>query len=89
VIIGFSELGPGRLEAVTVAELKDGVLVPVGRVQFGLADKRLWQRLDPLRAGPATPSSIVPVRPELVAEIKFFGRYRNRYIHDGVLLAIG
>jgi ATP-dependent DNA ligase len=66
VITGFSERGPGRLEARAVAELRDSVLVPAGRVKFGLAGKRLWQRLDPLHDGPSNRSGIVPVRPELV-----------------------
>jgi len=30
----------------------------------------------------------VPV-PELVAEVKFFGRYRTGWIRDGVLLSVG
>lgn len=39
-------------EAVAVAELQDGVLVPVGQVKFGLAGKELWQQLERLGAGP-------------------------------------
>ena len=84
VITGYIER-----EAVAVAEQRDGELVPVGLVKFGLAGKDLWSRLDPLRAGPATRSGIVPVRPELVAGVKFFGRYRSGAIRDGVLLSIG
>jgi hypothetical protein len=42
-----------------------------------------------LRVGPATRSGVVPVRPELVAAIKFFGRYRAGWIRDGVLLSVG
>ena len=76
-------------EAVTVAELYDGVLVPVGLVKFGLGGRGLWQRLEPLRAGPASRSGIVPVRPELVAGVRYFGRYRSGAIRDGVLLAFG
>jgi bifunctional non-homologous end joining protein LigD len=83
VITGFAPR-----EAVAVAELKDGVLVPAGLVKFGLAGKDLWRRLERLRDGPASRSGIVPVRPELVAEVKFFGRYRTGLIRDGVLLAV-
>lgn len=76
-------------EAVAVAELKDGVLVPVGLVKFGLAGKGLWPRLERRRAGPASRAGIIPVRPELVAGVKFFGRYRTGWIRDGVLLSVG
>ena len=62
VITGYIER-----EAVAVAERRDGELVPAGTVKFGLAGKDLWQRLGPLRAGPATRTGVVPVRPELVA----------------------
>jgi DNA ligase D-like protein (predicted ligase) len=89
VITGFSELGPGRLEALAVAEMRDGVLVPAGLVKFGLAGKDLWHRLAPLRSGPASRSGVVPVRPELIAEVKFFGRYRTGWLRDGVLLSVG
>lgn len=84
VITGFTPH-----EAVAVTELKDGVLLPAGQVQFGLCGKSLWQRLDRLRDGTATRSGIVPVRPELVAEVRYFGRYRTGWIRDGVLLSIG
>jgi len=83
VIIGYIER-----EAVAVAELKGGGLVPAGLVKFGLGDKDLWQRLAPLRSGAATRSGLVPVRPELVAGVKFFGRYRSGAIRDGVLLSV-
>ena len=72
VITGYIER-----EAVAVAELKDGVLVPVGPVKFGLAGKRLWQRLDPLRTGPTPRSGVIPVRPVLVAVVRYFGCYRS------------
>jgi hypothetical protein len=84
VITGYVER-----EAVAVAELRDGVLVPAGLVKFGLAGKGLWRRLDPLRSGPETRSGIVPVRPELVAAVRHFGRYRSGAIRDGVLLSVG
>jgi bifunctional non-homologous end joining protein LigD len=81
VITGFIER-----EAVAVAELRDGQLVPIGLVKFGLAGKELWSRLEPLRAGPASRGGVVPVRPELVASVKFFGRYRSPiwYLRHGV-----
>jgi bifunctional non-homologous end joining protein LigD len=64
-------------EAVVVAELRDGELVPVGLVTFGLSGKGLWEQLDRLHAGPATRSGLIPVRPELVAGVKSLGRYRS------------
>jgi bifunctional non-homologous end joining protein LigD len=75
-------------EAVAVAEMQGGVLVPVGQVKFGLANKDLWQRLEGLRIGPTT-RSVVRVRPELVAAVRYFGRYRTGWIRDGVLLRVG
>jgi bifunctional non-homologous end joining protein LigD len=84
VITGYIER-----EAVAVAELRDGVLVPAGLVKFGLAGRDLWSRLEPLRAGPASRGGVIPVRPDLVAGVKFFGRYHSGAIRDGVLLAVG
>jgi bifunctional non-homologous end joining protein LigD len=77
VVTGFSELGPGRLDAVYVAELRGGRLVPAGGVRFGLG-KGLWRRLDPLRDGPPRPQGIVPVRPELVVAIQVLWPDRRR-----------
>ena len=76
-------------EAVAVAALRDGELAPAGLVKFGLAGKGLWEQLERLRAGPATRSGLVPVRPELVAGVRYFGRYRSGAIRDGVLLSGG
>jgi bifunctional non-homologous end joining protein LigD len=84
VITGYIER-----EAVAVAEWRKGALVPAGLVKFGLAGRDLWSRLDRLRAGPAGRSGVVPVRPELAAGVKFFGRYRSGAIRDGVLLSVG
>jgi ATP-dependent DNA ligase len=89
VITGFAELGEGRIEAIYVAEDRDEALVPVGTVQFGLGYKGLWHRLDRLRDGLPARKGFVPVRPELQALVKFFGRYRAGWIRDGVLLGIG
>jgi len=75
VITGYIER-----DALAIAELRDGVLQPAGLVKFGLAGKGLWQRLDPPRIGPSARSGIVPVRPELVAGVRFFGRYRTGWI---------
>jgi hypothetical protein len=69
--------------------LRHGELVPAGLVKFGLAGKELWSRLEQLRAGPGSRGSVVPVRPELVAGVKFFGRYRSDAIRDGVLQSVG
>jgi hypothetical protein len=68
--------------------MKGGALVPAGVVKFGLAGKGLWRRLERLRAGPETRSGLIPVRPGLVAGLKFFGRYRAGWIRDGVLLSV-
>lgn len=46
------------------------------------------QRLDPLRAGPTPRSGVVPVRPVLVAGVRYFGRYRTGRLRDGVLLSV-
>jgi len=87
VITGFEELGPGRLEAVYVAEEIDGRLVPAGQVRFGFAGKGLWDKLDPLRSGTVR-KGVVPVSPTMRAEIKFFGRYKRGWIRDGVILSL-
>jgi bifunctional non-homologous end joining protein LigD len=89
VITGFAELGDGRIEAIYVAEDRDEELVPVGTVQFGLGYKGLWHQLDQLRDGLPARKGFVPVRPELQALVKFFGRYRAGWIRDGVLLSVG
>jgi hypothetical protein len=78
VITGFIER-----EAVAVAEQRDGQLVPAGLVKFGLSGKDLWPRLDRLRAGPASRSGVIPVRPEPVVGVRYFGRYRSGAIRDG------
>jgi hypothetical protein len=70
-------------------EAHDGELVPAGLVTFGLAGRDLWSWLDPLRLGPASRGGIVPVRPELVAGMRYFGSYRSGAIRDGVILSIG
>src|SRR5438270_12161626 len=85
-ITGFSELGEGRLDAVYVAEARDGVLYPAGQVRF-FVGKGLWHLLDERRAGPAR-KSIVPVRLGLVADIKFFGPHKGGWIRDGVILSV-
>ena len=71
-----------------VAEKHDGWLVPAGAVQFGLAGKSLPRVLDRLRHGLPSRKGFVPVQPGLVAEVKFFGRYRAGWIRDGVLLSV-
>jgi hypothetical protein len=40
------------------------------------------------RAGPAT-KGVIPIAPPLLAEIKYFGRYKGGAIRDGVIMAIG
>jgi hypothetical protein len=63
-ITGFQELGEGRLEAIYVAEDRDGGLRPAGQVRFGFTGKGLWGKLDRLRADPVR-KGIIPVRLEL------------------------
>ena len=87
VIIGFSELGEGRLEAVFVGEERGDGLLPAGQVRFGFAGKGLWQTLDLLRDGPAV-NGMVTVLPRLQARIKYFGRYKRGFIRDGVILLV-
>src|ERR1044071_617348 len=84
-ITGFSELGEGRLEAIYVAEDRDGALHPVGQVRFGFAGKGLWHELNRLRTDPAR-KGFVPVKLGLLATVKYFGRYKAGWIRDGVLL---
>jgi bifunctional non-homologous end joining protein LigD len=86
-ITGFQELGEGRLEAIYVAEESEGRLRPVGQVRFGFAGKRLWDKLDRLRAGPVS-KGFVPVRLGMHAEIKYFGRHKGGAVRDGVILSL-
>jgi bifunctional non-homologous end joining protein LigD len=86
-ITGFSELGEGRLDAVYIAEARDGVLCPAGQVRFGFAGKGLWHQLNQRRAGPAV-RGFAPVWLGLVADIKFFGRHKGGSIRDGVILSV-
>jgi len=41
----------------------------------------------PKNSGPKTRSGLIPVRPELVTEVRYFRRYRGGWIRDGVLLS--
>ena len=90
VIVGFVELGDGRLVALAVAEetaTRD--LVPRGLVKFGFAGMGLWQAIDVIRTGPAGRGGVVPVKPLLSATVKFFGRYKSSgAIRDGVLVGM-
>jgi len=61
--------------------------MPVGEVQFGVG-RRLREALETIRLEPRRGSRRVPVRPVLMAEVKFFGRHRNGMIRDGVVRAI-
>ena len=85
-ITGFSELGDGKLDAVYVAEARNGVLCPAGQVRF-FVGKGLWHLLDERRVGPAK-DGIVPVSLGLIADIKFFGRHKGGSIRDGVILSV-
>jgi bifunctional non-homologous end joining protein LigD len=64
VVTGFSEIDPGRIAALHVAERRDGRLVPAGVVRFGRFGGTLRWRLDLLRAGPRRSRGVIPVRPE-------------------------
>src|SRR5438477_2774903 len=86
-ITGFSELGDGKLDAIYVAEARDGVLCPAGQVRFGFAGKGLWHLLDQRRVGIAE-KGVVPVWLGLVADIKFFSRHKGDSIRDGVILSV-
>lgn len=85
----FAITGYIERQAIYVAEERDGALVPAGTVKFGLAGRGLWRRLDRLRDGLPARKGYIPVRPELVVEVKFFGRYHRGWIRDGVLLSVG
>jgi bifunctional non-homologous end joining protein LigD len=85
-ITGFSEVGDGKLDAVYVAEARDGALRPAGQVRF-FVGKGLWHVLDERRAGLAK-KGIVPVWLGLIADIKFFGRHKGGSIRDGVILSV-
>ncbi len=87
MIRGFQELGEGRLEALFVAEERNGDLAYAGQIRFGFARRGLWSELDKLRAGPSR-KGVVPIEPVLRAEIKFFGRHQGGLIRDGVLLTM-
>jgi bifunctional non-homologous end joining protein LigD len=87
VITGFQELGEGRLEALFVAEERNGDLAYAGQVRFGLAGKGLWSELDRLRVGPSH-KGVAPIESVLWASIRFFGRHKGGFIRDGVLLGL-
>jgi ATP-dependent DNA ligase len=86
VVTGFKELSPLRLEALRVAEERDGALVDAGEVRFGFTGKGLWSTLDPLRAGGGSRDGVVPVRSEIKVKVKFFGRHKGGAIRDGVVI---
>ena len=89
VVTGFRELGSGRIEALHVAERREGTLVAAGEVRFGLAGKGLlWSLLDQRRAGATRTHGVVVIEPGLLVRVKYFGRYRGGTIRDGVLVAV-
>jgi hypothetical protein len=58
-------------------------------VKFGFAGKGLWEALDMIRGGPTSRSGVVPLKPLLMATIRYFGRYKsNGAIRDGVLIGM-
>jgi hypothetical protein len=62
------DITPGTIEAVTVAEVIDDKLLPVGEVQFGVG-RGLREALEAIRLDPRPGSRRVPVRPVLGAEV--------------------
>ena len=78
----------GYIEREAVAKFKDGVLVPVGLVKLGLPGKGLWRHLARCAPTRRRNPALSPCAPELVAEIKFFGRYRSGFVRHGVLLTV-
>ena len=88
VVTGFRELGPGRLEALHVAEDRGGELVAAGQVRFGFAGKGLWARVDQLRAESVGRDGVVPIEPRLVVQVKYFGRHKGGAIRDGVIVGV-
>ena len=66
VVTGFRELGSGRLEALHVAERRDGTLVAAGQVRFGLAGKEPWSLVDQRRAGAIRIHGVVAIEPRLL-----------------------
>jgi len=89
IITGFVEVAGERVEALAVAEVTAAGNFAVGLVKFGFAGKGLWPVLDSIRAGPATRGGLVPVEPLLIADAKFFGRYKaSQAIRDGVLIGM-
>jgi ATP-dependent DNA ligase len=87
VITGFRDATPGEIEAITVAEIIDDKLTPVGEVQFGVG-RGLRNVLEAIRLDPRPGRRRVPLRPVLGAEVKFFGRHRNGMIRDGVVRGV-
>ena len=77
----------GKLHAIHVAKERDGELHPQGRVKFGL--RGLLEQLEPLRArypGYRDRDGVIPVKPGLYVDVKFFGRIaRNGKIPGGSL----
>jgi ATP-dependent DNA ligase len=88
VVTGFRELASGRIEALHVAERRDGTLVAAGQFRFGLAGKGLWSLVDQRRAGATRIHGVVAIEPGLPVRVKYYGRYRGGAIRDGVLIAV-
>lgn len=85
-IIGFKELGEGRLEEFYVAEQIDGRLIPAGTVEFGFAGKGFWDVMDAHRVERTSRAGVYTVAPGLRAEVRFYGRLKGWAIRDGVLI---
>jgi hypothetical protein len=55
------DITPGEIEAVTVAEIVDDTLMPIGKVQFSVG-RRFREVLEAIRLEPRPGSRRVPVR---------------------------
>jgi hypothetical protein len=84
----FKETGPLKLDAIRVAEERDGEIVDAGEVRFGFAGRQLWSALDPLRQGPADRYGVIPVRSQMRLRVKHFGGHKGGAIRDGVVVGI-
>jgi bifunctional non-homologous end joining protein LigD len=83
-VIGYEAPAPGEIEALLVAERRDNAWSAAGRVPFGIS-KAMLEVLAPLRKGEAVRGRVT-VAPEIEVRVRYFGRYRNGLIRDGVLL---
>jgi len=85
-IIGFSELGDGKLDGVYVAKGATVFYVPQDRC--GSSSTRGFGMCSMSDAPGRRRRESSPVWLGLVADIKFFGRHKGGSIRDGVILSV-